>query len=331
MDITALLRSLSLEQYEQVFRDHSIDAEILPKLTAEDLNDMGIAIVGHRRRLLEAFSALCAVAPAAAVPPALATGAVAQPEGDRRPVTVLFADLADYTMMSRSLDPETVHALLDGFFECVDRIVEDHGGHVDKHIGDCVMGVFGAPVAHTNDIERATRAALAIRDAMPALSDRLGRQLLVHVGLASGEVVASGTGSHLHREYTVTGDTVNLAARFVAAAAPGEILISEFVQRALVGRLEGVETDPLQVKGFAAPVRAWRLQGLRSVPDRRKFVGRPAERHQFDAALAACRAAGRGAGHLRPRRGWNRQDPADRGVSACRSRCRIRLLRRICA
>jgi class 3 adenylate cyclase len=294
VDITALLRSLGLEQYEQAFRDHSIDTKILPKLTAEDLNDMGIAAVGHRRRLLEAFSALCAVAPADAVPAASATAAVAQPEGDRRPVTVLFADLAGYTTMSRTLDPETVHALLDGFFDCVDRIVEDHGGHVDKHIGDCVMGVFGAPVAHSNDTERAARAALAIRDAMPALSERLGRQLLVHVGLASGEVVASGTGSELHREYTVTGESVNLAARFVAAATPGEILISKFVQRALVGRLEGVETDPLQVKGFAAPVRAWRLQGLRAAPDRRKFVGRPAERHQFDAALAACRAAGRG-------------------------------------
>lgn len=200
MDITALLRSLGLEQYEQAFRDHSIDAEILPKLTAEDLKDMGIAAVGHRRWLLEAFNALCAGAPANAVPPALTTPTVAQPEGDRRPVTVLFADLADYTTMSRTLDPETVHGLLDGFFDCVDRIVEDHGGHVDKHIGDCVMGVFGAPVAHTNDTERASRAALAIRDAMPALSARLGRQLLVHVGLASGEVVASGTGSHLHRE-----------------------------------------------------------------------------------------------------------------------------------
>jgi class 3 adenylate cyclase len=162
VDITALRRSLGLDQYAQTFRDHSIDAKILPKLTAGDLNDMGIAAVGHRRRLLEAFSALPAGGAADAAPPALATAAVAEPDSDRRPVTVLFADLADYTTMSCTLDPETVHALLDGFFDCVDRIVEDHGGHVDKHIGDCLMGVFGAPVAHTNDVERASRAALAI-------------------------------------------------------------------------------------------------------------------------------------------------------------------------
>ena len=89
-------------------------------------------------------------------------------EGERRQVTVLFADLAGYTALSRELDAEEVHALLGRFFDRADRLVEEHGGRVDKHIGDCVMAVFGAPVAHGNDAERAVRAALAIRDAMPA-------------------------------------------------------------------------------------------------------------------------------------------------------------------
>jgi class 3 adenylate cyclase/tetratricopeptide (TPR) repeat protein len=294
VDITALLRNLGLEQYAQAFADNAIDPGILSKLTTEDLKEMGIAAVGHRRLLLEAFRAPIAGAPDDAEAAPLASVAKAEPEGDRRPVTVLFADLAGYTALSRTLDPEAVHALLSDFFDCVDTIVEDHGGRVDKHIGDCVMAVFGAPVAHSNDAERAARAALAIRDAMPALSDRLRQQMLVHVGLACGQVVASGTGSIRHREYTVTGNTVNLASRVTDAAAAGEILTSDLVQRALAGRFDGVEVDPVVAKGFAEPVRAWRLRGLRATPEHRPFVGRPAERYQFDAALEACRATNRG-------------------------------------
>src|SRR5688572_29956280 len=145
-------------------------------------------------------------------------------EGERRQVTVLFADLAGYTVLSNELDAEEVHALLERFYDRVDRIVEEHGGHIDKHIGDCVMAVFGAPVAHGNDAERAVHTALAIRDAMPELSAGLGRPIGVHIGVAGGQVMASGTGSASHREYTVTGETVNLASRLTDAAASGEIL-----------------------------------------------------------------------------------------------------------
>ena len=136
-------------------------------------------------------------------------------------MSVLFADLAGFTALANELDPEEVHALLDAFFQRVDRLVAEHGGHVDKHIGDCVMAVFGAPVSHGNDAARAVSAALAIRDAMPELSSAVGRQLAVHIGVAGGQVVASGTGSDTHREYTVTGDTVNLASRLTDAAAIG--------------------------------------------------------------------------------------------------------------
>jgi class 3 adenylate cyclase len=107
-------------------------------------------------------------------------------EGERRQVTVLFCDLVGYTRLSRALDAEEVHGLLERFFARIDGIVQSFGGTVDKHIGDCVMAVFGAPVAHGNDPERAARAALAIRDAMPELSAQLGRTVAVHIGLASG-------------------------------------------------------------------------------------------------------------------------------------------------
>ena len=122
---------------------------------------------------------------------------MATTEGERRQVTVLFADLAGYTALSNELNSEEVHGLLGNFFSRVDRIIRDHGGHVDKHIGDCVMAVFGAPVAHDNDAERAMLAALAIREAVSSQTTTSARALQSHVGIATGEVVASGTGSDI--------------------------------------------------------------------------------------------------------------------------------------
>jgi class 3 adenylate cyclase/tetratricopeptide (TPR) repeat protein len=209
-------------------------------------------------------------------------------------VTVLFADLSGYTALSNELDAEEVHALLDRFFEQTDRIIVEHGGHIDKHVGDCVMAVFGAPVAHGNDVERAVHAALAIRGAMPALSEQAGRALLVHVGIAGGQVVASATGSAGHREYTVTGESVNLAARLTATGAGGEILISEAVHAALGERLDCAPRGALAMKGFRAPVNAWRLLGVRAAAAPHPLVGRSGELQQFRAILGACSTTGRG-------------------------------------
>src|SRR5690349_14249426 len=102
------------------------------------------------------------------------------PGGERRQVTILFADITGYTRLSSELDPEELHALLERYFETVDGLVRDFGGTVDKHIGDAVMGVFGAPVSHGNDPERAVRAALKIHQGMQTLSASLGRALSVH-------------------------------------------------------------------------------------------------------------------------------------------------------
>ena len=211
-------------------------------------------------------------------------------------MTVLFVDLAGYTRLASELDAEEVHGLLDRFFARADRIVEAYGGSVDKHIGDCVMAVFGAPLAHGNDPERAARAALAIRDAVPALGEELGRPIGVHIGIASGQVVASGTGSDAHRQYTVTGDSVNLAARLTDRAQSGEILISDAVRRLLPERFACVELPAAEVKGLAAPVAAWRLSGVTEAgpPPRRPFVGRRAELAQFRGVLEACRESGAG-------------------------------------
>jgi class 3 adenylate cyclase/tetratricopeptide (TPR) repeat protein len=217
-------------------------------------------------------------------------------EGERRQVTVLFADLSGYTRLSREIDAEELHVLAGRFFDAVDAVVEGYGGTVRKHIGDCIMAVFGAPFAHSNDPERAARAALDIQRRVPALADARGRPLGVHIGVASGQVVASGSGSARHREYTVTGESVNLASRLTDAAQAGEVLISDAVHRTLAERLACAEAGALAVKGFAEPVRAWRLLGLREAaePGDRPFVGRHSELQRFRALLAACSEVGHG-------------------------------------
>ena len=289
MDVAAWLHSLGMERYEPVFRENAIDPDVLRNLTADDLKELGIASVGHRRKLLDALAELRA----RTEPRHLATSP-GDVKGERRQVAVLFADLCGFTQMSRAVDAEEVLAVLDRYFELVDRIIEQHGGHVDKHVGDCVMAVFGAPVSHGNDVERAVRAALAVRDGMPDLSRALCRPVSVHIGIAGGEVVASGTGSASYREYTVTGDTVNLASRLTDAAEPGQILISETVRCPLADRLDCVERGALAVKGFAETVPAWDIAGLRRSSRGRPFVGRRDELVEFRSVLHSCRETGSG-------------------------------------
>ena len=190
MDVSAWLRSLGLEQYEQAFRDNAIEPEILPKLTAEDLKELGISLVGHRRKLLDAIAALRGAAMEPTDEPEHGRTSSASPVdaiGERRQVTVLFADLSGSTAFGQQLDAEELHALLEQFYDRADRVIQEHGGHIDRHIGDCVMAVFGAPVAHDNDAERAARAALAIQAAIPEVSARVGRPIGVHIGVAGAK------------------------------------------------------------------------------------------------------------------------------------------------
>lgn len=217
--------------------------------------------------------------------------------GERRPVTVLFADIAGFTEMSSRMDAEEVHRILGRFFEAADGLVTRYGGSVDKHIGDNVMAVFGAPVAHGDDPVRAVRTAIDIHKAMPGLSVELGIDLQVHIGIASGQVVASDTGSRHHTEYTVTGDTVNLASRLDGLAGAGETLISDAVYRAVSIEVEADDAGETTVKGLKGPVRIWRLRGLSNSGHnsmRLPFVGRKGVLAQFDGILSSCRQSGVG-------------------------------------
>ena len=220
------------------------------------------------------------VSPAEPPPQKLAAG--------RRHAIILFCDIAGYTPLSQRLDAEDVHALLARYFDIVDQLIVDHGGHVDKHIGDAVMAVFGAPVAHDNDALRAATAALEIHKALAQL-DAAGEPVRVRIGIAGGAVVADETGSARHREYTVTGEAVNLAARLQALAAPGETLIDTTIEAALGQQAETDRRDAVEIKGFDKPMPVWRLQSLRAATSAATpFVGRAAQLGQLVGALEAC-------------------------------------------
>ena len=137
-------------------------------------------------------------------------------------MTVVFADLSGYTAVAERMDPESVKSLVDRSLRRLGEEVDRFGGRVDKYIGDNVMAVFGAPVAHEDDAERAVRAALGMQDAMAEINERLGAthgvNLALRVGVNTGEVVAGAVGDG----YTVIGDTVNVAARLQSAAQPGQ-------------------------------------------------------------------------------------------------------------
>ncbi|MFN0114131.1 MAG: adenylate/guanylate cyclase domain-containing protein, partial [Paracoccaceae bacterium] len=292
MDVEAWLRGLGLGDYAPAFRANHIGPELLAELTGEDLIELGVASLGHRKLILRAAAEL------AATPPVAAATAPAEREGERRPVTVLFVDLSGYTALSRRVDPESLHGLLQRFFALADRIVTDHGGYVDKHVGDSVMAVFGAPIAHGNDAERAARAALAVLREVGELRAPDGSPVTAHAGMAYGEVVAAPTGSETHTAYTVTGDTVNLAARLTGLAGAGEIALSDSIRRLLPGDLPIGPGGTRAVKGLAAPVDYFLLSAPQAggpVPataPRGRFVGRLAEIAQV-RALAGAVAAGR--------------------------------------
>src|SRR5918999_1474552 len=181
--------------------------------------------------------------------------ATEQPPEERRQVTVLFADLSGYTAVAERMDPEAVKALVDRALMRLGQEVERYGGTVDKYIGDNVMAIFGAPVAHEDDAERAVRAGLGMQAAMDEINDGLpsGVHFDLRVGVNTGEVLAGGVGA----SYTVTGDTVNVAARLQSAARPGSVTVGERTMRATLAAVRYEKLEPLALKGKSEPVPAW--------------------------------------------------------------------------
>jgi adenylate cyclase len=181
----------------------------------------------------------------------------------RREVAVLFADVSGFTAMSEKLDAEDVHELMNRCFAGLGAAIQEEGGYIDKYIGDNVMALFGAPVAHEDDPARACRAALGIQTFIGEFSAQCEREaglkLQMRIGVTYGLVLAGGVGSDVKMDYTVMGDTVNLASRLEGAAAPGSVLVSEEVYRHAQHDFEFGPALQLQVKGKEKPVTAFAL------------------------------------------------------------------------
>lgn len=252
MDIGEWLRSLGLQSYEQTFRDNGIDLEILPHLTVEDLKEIGVQAVGHRRKLLDAIG-LRSAEPAAARLPASV---------ERRQLTLMFVDLVGSTDLSRRLDPEELREVMRAYSNTVAGEIARREGHVAKFLGDGVQAYFGWPRASEDAAEQAVRAGLAVATAVSCMSTGAGGLLAARIGIATGLVVVGDLlGEGAAKEETVTGETPNLVARLQQAAEPGAVVIADSTRR-LVGNLfELVELGSLQLKGFAEPVEAWRVIG----------------------------------------------------------------------
>lgn len=193
-------------------------------------------------------------------------------QGERRDVTVLFLDVMSFTRAASELDGEDIYLIVDEAMKLMVQVIYKYEGTIDKFTGEGLMALFGAPVAHEDDAERAVRAALEIQTALQPLHRRLYEEhnveLLARVGINRGGVIAGQLGSDLHMEYTVIGDTANLAARLEHAARPGQILVSAEVQQQTlpIFRYRGVPA--LILKGYDRPVPAFEPMGIRNLPGR---------------------------------------------------------------
>ncbi len=240
------------------------------------------------------------LAAAPAPPPPASTA----PDGDRRPVTVLFADLAGFTALSEGLDPEDVRAIQSDLFHEMSVSIDRYEGFVEKFVGDAVMAVFGAPRAHEDDPERGLRAALLMRERMDTLNRRwerrVGRPLALHIGVNTGPVVAGRIGSGADAAYAVTGDTVNTASRLQSAAASGEILVSDATYQLTHHAFAFAPREEIRLKGKREPVTVYRLlnqlaaprsaRGLEALGLDAPLVGRERELRRMEAVFDDMRA-----------------------------------------
>ncbi len=240
-------------------------------------------------------------------------------EGERKQVTLLFADLAGFTELSEIADPEDIRDFQSDLFKELARIIYQHEGFVEKFVGDAVLAVFGAPVTHEDDPERALRVALAMRERMAVInrrwSDRFvhgaAEPLTLHVGVNTGSVIAGTLGSDLEpslNAYAVTGDTVNAAARLQDAAQPRQILVSRTTFRQAQGAFVFQALEPIPVKGKREALAAYELLRARLLPGKVRgieelgtaFVGRGAAMTQLQTVTQSIAPEG-GEASDRPR------------------------------
>jgi class 3 adenylate cyclase/predicted ATPase len=275
MDVGDWLRKHGLEQYEPAFRANKIDAGVLPSLTAEDLKDLGVTLIGDRRRLLDAITALRTATPVAAERTA-SRDALQPGDAERRQLTVMFCDLVGSTALSTRLDPEDLSEVIGAYHRAVTEVVTEFDGFISRYMGDGVLVYFGYPQAHEDDAERAVRAGLSAIAAIGRL-DVKSVKLQARVGIATGLVVVGDligavVGDLIEQgsaqEQSVVGETPNLAARLQALAEPDTVVIAAGTRRLVGDLFEYSDLGAVEVKGIAGPVPVWRVLLPKSGPSR---------------------------------------------------------------
>jgi class 3 adenylate cyclase/predicted ATPase len=267
LDIDGWLRGIGLAQYAEIFRANDIDGELLGRLTNDDLKDIGVAALGHRKKLLKAIAALTAAPEAPSSIPVAVPEPKTHDTAERRHVTVMFADLVGSTTLSVRMDPEDLREVISAYQKCVAETVRRLGGFVARYVGDGVLVYFGYPRAHEDDAERAVRAGLEVITAVAGLKTCAPQQ--VRVGIATGLVVVG------HRilsgeseELGMVGETPNLAARLQSIAEPNMVVIAESTRRLLGSFFQLDDLGMRSLKGIARPVRAWAVLQASSVASR---------------------------------------------------------------
>ncbi len=274
MVVADWLRALGLERYEAAFRENDVDAELLLGLTDNDLKDIGVNSLGHRRRLLEAIAALrLKDAPVddpvrfSPSPLASPTGSLAETTGERRQLTVMFCDLVDSTALSEKLGPEELRSLLHAYRTLCGDVIARYDGFAARYVGDGIPTYFGWPTAHEEDAERAVRAALEIVQTVKRASST--EDLSVRIGIATGPVVVGETAGTGDQSKLAVGSTPNLAARLQGLAAVDQIVIAASTRRLAGNAFELTDLGEQDLKGIAESVHAWRVeraQGVASMP-----------------------------------------------------------------
>jgi predicted ATPase/class 3 adenylate cyclase len=259
------LASIGLGEYAERFGENAIDLSVVRDLTEQDLKDLGV-LLGHRRKMLRAIAELKGDASGT-----LPQGTKPPPRGgaERRQLTVMFCDLVGSSALSARLDLEDLRAVIGAYHVCIAEVIARNEGVIARYMGDGVLAYFGYPVAHEDDAEQATRAGLALVDAVANLKTDIGTGLQVRVGIATGMVVVGDLiGEGAAKEQDVIGETPNLAARLQALANPGTVLISESTHRLTDGHFEYRSIGPAALKGWADPIPAWQVLGASGVESR---------------------------------------------------------------
>ena len=272
IDLAAWLDSLGLSQYARAFAENNIEYAILPDLTENDLRNIGVSSLGHRKKLLRAIEALTAarqpngttaeVSDVAAMPPAAAQ----HREAEFRQITVMFSDLVGSTQLSEKLDPEDLQKLIDAYRRECSAAIRRYGGEAARYFGDGVMAFFGWPHAHEDDAVRAIHAALEIAAAVTKIPGPV--TLTCRVGVCSGPVVVGEIGDSDTWSMDAVGETPNIAARLQTLAAANTVLISESTRRLVSAAFDFQDLGLQQIKGLTEPLHVYRVLSAKNTASR---------------------------------------------------------------